>query len=193
MIPLFELILNDEGGVDCISLVDRPAMGESWVKLAQIKTQFEAVNKEKRILFGPILIPNKPILRIDDTGNQFYVVFSKETIEQVRNRYHKEKHTSNFNAQHEATIGINGFMVESFIKDSTRGMNAPEKFNHLPDGTWFGSIKVEDDPMWTRFIETGVFTGFSIEGNFKPSMVEDMEILDKFHSFLNEINTILKQ
>ena len=188
MIPFFELILTDLGGVECISLVDRPAMESTWIKLSKTEVKFQTVNKEKRILFGAILIPNKPIYRMSDDGQEFYIVFSKETIEQVRNKYFATQKNNEFNAQHEASIKVNGYMVESFIKDSTRGMNPPQQFMDLPDGTWFGSIKVEDDVIWNRFITNSVFTGFSIEGDFKTKPIMDMAILDKFQNYLDTLN-----
>lgn len=190
-VPLYELILNEESGITCISLVDRPAIEVGWVKFAaeNEEVKFQAVNAEKRILFGPVLIPNQAIKRIDPEGNEFYVVFSKDTIENIRNRYHKAGITDKFNAQHEANITVNGYVVESFLKDTSREMIPPSQFAHLPDGTWFASLKVEDDTIWNRFVDTGVFTGFSIEGNFAPKPVLDFEILDKFQAYLDEINT----
>lgn len=194
MVPLFELVLDAEGGdMEYLSLVDRPAMEAGWLKFSEIKAQFEAVSKEKKILFGPLIIPNKPIYRLSPDGEPFYVVFSSQTIEAMRNRYHRDKKTDLINAQHEEALRVNGYMVESFIKDSTRGMNPPAHFKDLPDGTWFASVKIEDDAIWQRFITSGVFTGFSIEIP-TPSLkqVLDLEILDAFEGFLNEINTTLK-
>lgn len=188
MIPLFELVMNEDAGVSCISLVGSPAMEEMWVKLSKEEVKFETLSTQKKILFGAILIPNKPILRLTEEGEPYYVVFSKNTIEEIRNKYFKEKQTHSLNAEH-SPIKIDGYMVESFIKDTARGILPPVNFSHLPDGTWFGSIKVEDDPIWNRFVETGRFTGFSIEGNFKPVQVMDMDILDKFDKFLDQINT----
>lgn len=188
MIPLFELILNAEGGVNCISLVDQPAMESGWLKLAKEPVSFITLSTEKRILFGAILIPNKPILRINEAGEQYYIVFSKDTIEQIRNRYFKDQMHAELNAQHEATVKVNGYMVESFIKDTARGMNPPEQFMGLPEGTWFGAVKVEDDIIWDRFVKNNVFTGFSIEGNFATKPVMDTSILDKFQNYLNGLN-----
>lgn len=188
MIPFYELILTELGGVECISLVDRPAMESTWIKLSKQEVKFQTINKEKRILFGAILIPNKPIYRMSEDGQEFYIVFSKNTIEKVRNKYFATQKNLEFNAQHEAHIKVNGYMVESFIKDSSRGMNPPQQFMDLPDGTWFGSIKVEDDLIWNRFIKNNVFTGFSIEGDFKTQPILDMAILDKFHTYLDNIN-----
>ena len=192
MIPLFELVLNTDGGVSCISLVDQPAMESGWLKLAKEPVSFVTLSAEKRILFGAILIPNKPILRINEAGEQYYIVFSKDTIEQIRNKYFQTQMGAELNAQHTATVKVNGFMVESFIKDSSRGMNPPEQFKSLPDGTWFGAVKVEDDIIWNRFVANNVFTGFSIEGNFQTKPVMDTSILDKFQIYLDGLNNTTK-
>jgi hypothetical protein len=186
MVPFYEMILSEEGGggIEAISLVDFPAMESVWMKLAKEKSIYQTLNKEKRILFGPLLIPNKPILRISETGEQFYIVFSRETIEKIRNKYFKSG-TNKFNLQHEENILVNGTMIESFISGGV--IPAPDQYKDLPDGTWYASLKIEDDAVWNRFIATNVFNGFSIEGNFKPQPILNMDILDKFEAYLKTL------
>ena len=48
--------------------------------------------------------------------------------------------------------------------------------------------KGEDDVIWNRFITNNVFTGFSIEGDFKTKPILDMAILDKFQNYLDSLN-----
>jgi hypothetical protein len=64
-IPLYELLLTDEGGVFTISLVDEPAIEVGWIKLSK-EIKFVTQSAEKRILFGPLLSPNQPIYRNDN-------------------------------------------------------------------------------------------------------------------------------
>ena len=56
------------------------------------------------------------------------------------------------------------YMFESFIINSQR-MPAPEGFEDLPDGSWFGSYKVDNEAVWNE-IKAGTFKGFSVEGMF---------------------------
>ena len=64
---IVELILdeNDElNGIEAISIVEKPAIEEDFVALKDVEeVKFAKLDEDKRILLGPVLIPNKPILR----------------------------------------------------------------------------------------------------------------------------------
>ena len=62
---IIELILDeeqDEIGVDAISIVESPAIESDFVALKNEEIKLAEVDKDKRILMGALLIPNKPIL-----------------------------------------------------------------------------------------------------------------------------------
>jgi len=171
-LPIYELFIDDDldSGVSMVSLVDRPAIEVSWIALNEQKeVKFATISEEKRIIFGALLIPDKEIFRRDDeTGEEFYVKFTKQGIYNIRERFMKNRYTSNTNPQHDENIVFDDvFMVETYLKDSTMGVYPPEQFNNLPDGTWFAAFKVDNDEVWNDYVKTGVFTGFSIEGQFK--------------------------
>ena len=66
---IVELILDEDlefNGVDAISIVENPAIQSNFVALKDQEIKLAEVSKEKRLLLGPILIPNKPILRNGD-------------------------------------------------------------------------------------------------------------------------------
>ena len=52
-------------------------------------------------------------------------------------------------------------------------MPAPKGFEDLPDGSWFGSYKVDNEAVWND-IKAGTFKGFSVEGMFIPERSEDV-------------------
>jgi hypothetical protein len=58
------------------------------------------------------------------------------------------------------------YMFESFLIDKSR-MSNPKGFEDLPDGSWFGSYKVDNEDIWAK-IKSGEFKGFSVEGDFIP-------------------------
>ena len=62
---IIELLIDEEAllsGIEAISIVDRPAIQENFITLKeQPKVTLAEVDKEKRILMGPALIPNKNI------------------------------------------------------------------------------------------------------------------------------------
>ena len=67
MLSVYEVLINEfnkHSGVNAISLVDMPAIESNWIALAkQTKFEFKEVDKEKHILMGAALIPNKPSYR----------------------------------------------------------------------------------------------------------------------------------
>ena len=65
-------VIDDGGrlGVGAISLVEFPATEENFIYLNEVK--LASVNKERQMLYGPALIPNKYILRIDKNTGEDY-------------------------------------------------------------------------------------------------------------------------
>ena len=63
---IIELFIDEEdevSGIDAVSLVENPAIEEDFVALKSLEYKFAEVDKEKRIIMGAALVPNKPILR----------------------------------------------------------------------------------------------------------------------------------
>ena len=65
-------------GVYGISLVEAPAMEGFAIALKADSIQLKEVDKEKRILAGLVLEPNKPIYR-NQNGEEFNIVFTDDT------------------------------------------------------------------------------------------------------------------
>jgi len=62
-LPLYDITLEDfEQGMYKISLVDKPAIEENFIYFSKQSIEMFA-NDEKREVVGPIMIPNKEILR----------------------------------------------------------------------------------------------------------------------------------
>ena len=62
---IVELLINEEAeifGMDKVSLVEYPAIESDFVALSSQKVEFKTIDTEKRIVMGPALIPNKPIV-----------------------------------------------------------------------------------------------------------------------------------
>ena len=163
---LFELVLIDEeDGVFANSLVSAPAIERDFVYFNQEYT-FAAVNEDKMLIAGPMLIPNKKIMRLKDDGTKYFVYFKPETIEKIARKFMKNKLTDQMTLEHgNKTSGIH--MVESWIVENP----AKDKSNiynfTLPRGSWFAVYSVEDNPkVWDR-VKAGEFNGFSIEGLFE--------------------------
>ena len=161
---LVELVITDEEayGVDAISLVENPAIEENWIAdKGDKKVEFATVNEEQRIIAGAILVPDKPIYRNID-GEEQYWFMSDKTVKQAAHLYLKNMNQGNVTFEHEEEV-TDVTLVESWIIEGEhdKSMNYGME---LPQGTWFGLMKVDNDVMWEQYIKTGEVKGFSIEG-----------------------------
>lgn len=167
---LLELIIDeeDESGVDYIALVDSPAIESNWQSFNKkdVKQIFQIQDEEKRIVSGYFMKADLPIIRLNDKNEKYYVVFRRETIEKIVNKFFKNGYNANVNLMHDNNLQAKGvYVIESLIIDSKRGTKAPEGFEDAPDGSWFGSMRVENDEVW-QMVKDGTFKGFSVEGMF---------------------------
>jgi len=198
---LFELVLVDEeDGVFANSLVAAGAIERDFVAFHK-EYQFAAVNDEKMIVAGPMLIPNKKILRLKEDGSSYYVYFSPDTIEKIARKFMKNKLLSEVTLEHGGkTSGVH--MVESWVVEHpTKDKSNLYGFT-LPKGTWFALYSVEDNPkVWER-VKAGEFNGFSIEGIFehrksdlKLALEKNVEDLseDEVEVLLGEIKAIIRK
>ena len=166
---IVELILDEEqeySGIEAISIVEKPAIEEDFITLnADVEYKLAQVDDEKRILLGALLIPNKPILRVNEEG-EYYIYFSKDTVRKASELYLMEGNQNNATLEHQMQLkGLS--LVESWIvEDQNKDKTAFYGLKY-PVGTWVGSVKVNSDKVWQEFVKTGAVKGFSIEGYFQ--------------------------
>ena len=183
-VKVFELVidLEDESGVSAIALVDFPATARNFEKFSkQPKYKFKVHDEEKRIVSGYFMVADLPIVREDDEHGEHYVVFRKETIEQIVDKFMRNGLNSSVNLMHDPSKTVDAtFLIESIIVDEARGTFAPESFEAAPDGSWWGSMRVLDEDVWQSVLD-GTFRGFSIEGGFSKSepVLQDEEIIEE--------------
>lgn len=158
---------NDTEGVYAISVVENPAMESQFITLAkQEQIQLKSIDEEKRILLGAVLIPDKPIYRNQD-GKEFNIVFPKETIRLSMENFFKKGYQNNSTLEHNEQMALKDVtFVESWIKeDETNDKSVLYGFNE-PVGTWFASMKINNDEVWNEYVKSGKVKGFSIDGFF---------------------------
>jgi hypothetical protein len=193
---IIELILDEEEmdtGVEAISIVESPAIESDFVALKNQEIKLAEVDKEKKILMGPLLIPNKPIYRNGSEGD-YYIYFSKETIEKASQMFLQNGNQSNSTLEH--AKALNGLtLVESWIvEDKAKDKTALYGLD-VPVGTWVGSVKVNNDKVWNEFVKTKKVKGFSIEGYFADKMEAPKEAIEEemAEQLLSKIKTIITQ
>ena len=183
--PLFYMDIDDETGLDLISLVEFPAVEMNFIAFnAEGENVRMAVNKEKKIVTGVALIPEQKIYRYSQERGEYYVSFSKEAIERIAVRFFKDHNSTNANLEHSEDVdGVVYF--ESYLVNNDRGIK-PQEFD-VPDGTWIVSAKIENEDLW-KDIQEGKYKGFSIEGFLKMFDTKPVEI-DTLEDLMEWINT----
>ena len=168
---IVELILDDQqmaSGIDAISIVEAPAIESNFIALKSHEIKFTQVDAEKRILMGPVLIPDKPIYRKQMMGGEmqeFYVYFSKNTVCRASQMFLMKGNQGKATLEHDMALqGI--CMVESWIKEDMEKDKSAIYGMNDPIGTWMGCLKVTNDEIWNDYVKTGRVKGFSIEGYF---------------------------
>ena len=195
---IVELILGDDEltGIEAISVVENPAIEEDFIALKGEEIKLAEVDKEKRILMGALLVPNKPIYR-KKGDEEYYIYFSRDTVAKASQLYLMNGNQSKATLEHQHTINgltlVESWLVEDEVHDKSRkyGLN-------VPVGTWMGAVKVNNDEIWNNFVKTGKVKGFSIEGYFADKMERPKEPVNDFEEeeaeeMLSVIRSIVRE
>ena len=177
---IYELIIDEdqEMAVEAISIVERPAIEEEFIALKDQQVLLAEANKEKKLLVGALLVPNKPIYR-KRGEKEYYIYFSKDTVRKASQFYLMGGKQNNSTLEHQYTL--NGLsLVESWIVEDETHDKTKMYGLSVPVGTWMGIIKVNNDDIWNNYVKTGKVKGFSIEGFFADRMERPKEPINDF-------------
>lgn len=147
-----------------ISLVESPAIEETLVALEEQKPiKVQLADEEKYMVYSAVLVPDRPIYRRNEDGDEFYIEFTKESIEKMAQEYLMNYRQNEITLDHE-TMANDITLVESWIKtdmykDKSVAIGLSED---LPIGTWIAGLKVNQIDAWNR-IKNGELRGFSVE------------------------------
>lgn len=166
---IIELIIdpNEElMGVEAMSVVEHPAIESNFVALnTDAKVELKTVEtEEKKLLLGPALIPNKPIYRNDKENGEYYIYFSKKTVQDASQLFLKAGNQAQATVEHEKPVqGLT--VVESWIVDDPEMDKSKLYGLSVPKGTWMIATKVENEEVW-QMAKEGKVKGYSIEAYF---------------------------
>ena len=167
-LPLYDITLEDfEQGMYKISLVDKPAIEENFIYFSKAEVVEMFTNEERREVVGPIMIPNKEILRHSPENGYYYVRFTEDTIRDIMYNYSKKGLFNEFGIHHEYDTQ-DVVMLEVWMKESDNDKSTDYGYT-LPNGTVFVKAKIESDELFSA-IKDGEVNGFSIEiqADIKP-------------------------
>lgn len=183
-LPIYNIKISEENtkqGVGFISLVDEPAIGVDWIKLAANSNLEFKLSADKQMLYGPFLIPNMLIYRHDEANGEYYIRFSAEEIQKIADRFNSDLNSRNINLQHTDTK-VEAFVAQNWIVEGDQDKSKNFGFD-LADGTWFGGVKVTDSSFWLDKVKTNEVKGFSVE------IMADLELqLKNKQQHMNQIN-----
>ena len=146
-----------------ISMVEEPAIESDFVALAkedEEKHQVFLESNEKHLVYGAALIPDKDIYR-NNGEQEFYINFSKESIEKMSQDFMKEYRQYEVKTDHENVANevcvVESWLVADSYKDKSNALGI-----NVPEGTWMVAMKVNNIDTWER-IKAGELKGFSVE------------------------------
>ena len=165
-LPVFDALVSDEDtGMLKISLVDEPAVMTDFLAFDAVRRMqmYSVLDDEKRLVYGVVMRADFPIYRRDERIGEYYIVYKKDTIRKMAEKYLADGFQNQVNVMH--SEDVNGVqMVQWFIKDTARGIN-PESFPEIADGSLFAEFHVLNDEVWEA-VKDGTYKGFSLEGVF---------------------------
>lgn len=183
MRKIFKIVVNrnDESGMSAISLVQFPAVERNFLKFDKDTTKKYKFEEEKHIISGIVALADVPIYRYSPEIGEYWVVFDKETIRTMVEKYAELGLFNSVNLDHNESRQVHDcYMIESYIIDKERGI-CPKEFEDAPDGSWIASFKVENENLWEQIKNGTEFNGFSLEGMFE---------LEEYMNFSSEKNNI---
>lgn len=191
-LKVYDIVLEDGDGISAISFVESPAIETNFVALSKFSIKKEvkmSVDSKRRVIYTPVLIPDKEIYRKNEK-EEYFIRFSKQEVRKIAENYVKKAQFA-FNLEHSDKVdGV--YPIETYIVDYNRGVNAPIEFQGVADGTWIAGFKIENDDLWKQVEDGHNFKGVSIEGIF--SMIDaklSKHEIDESEIIINQIIRIL--
>jgi hypothetical protein len=193
---IYELLLDENdlllSGVNAISIVENPAIQSDFIALADQKPILLAeVDKDRQILMGAALIPDKPIYR-KDGDEEYYVYFSKETIAKTAEAFFRNNNQNNATLEH-AEVLDNMTVFESWIVEDPEFDKSKKYGLEVPAGTWMVSMKVDDKDVWDNYVKDNKVFGFSIEGKFANVLRKESSDMNFSDQVLDGTLELIKQ
>ena len=169
-VPVMNATVSEDDGIIRISLVDWPAVESDFLTFHKDAkkeapapgSMYKVVDEDKHIIRGVVMRADFPIYRYDEQNGEYFIVFTKQVIRDLAQKYLAEGRANNVNVMHLAGSDVEGVeMVQFFIKDSAAGVS-PAGFEVIEDGSLFAEFHVTNEEIWEA-CKNGEYRGFSVE------------------------------
>ena len=190
-LPIYEIKIDTESedlNMSCISLVTDPAVEKDFECFSKDKKpmKFSVTDQEKHCITGVAIRADVPIYRYSPDKGEYYVRFSKETIEQIVYKYSKQNLWNSVSLEHSGQNIDSAVMVEFYLKSETK---CPEGFQDVEDGSLMVTYKITDNDLWDTVKNSDEINGFSIEimADLQPTneFIENEEEDNFFENLMN--------
>ena len=190
-LPLYLVNVDDEScTITTISLVEHPAMQTQMLCFGEQKPILKfSLDEPKHCFISCIVRCDYPIYRVDDEGNEFYIVFDKESSKKLCQKLLRDGFQQNISLDHNGQL-ISGIeLQEVFLKDSEHGIN-PSGYDDVADGSLFGVYHVSDENLWRECVE-GRFEGVSLESYLRLEQFKQIK-KNNNHKFMSKLKDNIK-
>ena len=195
-LPLLEAKINMEdleSGMYCISLVDAPATQSNFIAFSEDKEllKYSVQDEEQRRVFGLVMAADMPIYRRSAEGAEYYIVYSRQTLADMMEKYFKNGFQNQVDTNHNFEMEDGITLTQMFVKDVEKGVN-PKGFEEYADGSIFAEFHIMNDEVWNA-IKDGTYKGFSLAGCFTvEETFNKQQNNNKSIMKLEKIKTILR-
>ena len=190
-LPLYLVNVDDEScTITTISLVEHPAMQTQMLCFGEQKPILKfSLDESKHCFISCIVRCDYPIYRVDDEGNEFYIVFDKESSKKLCQKLLRDGFQQHVSLDHNGQL-ISGIeLQEVFLKDSEHGIN-PSGYDDVAEGSLFGVYHVSDENLWRDCVE-GRFEGMSLESYLHLEQFKQIK-KNNNHKFMSKLKDSIK-
>jgi len=168
-IPIYKITIDpeysdgEELGIEQIAFTSTPAIITKGMSFDEHKKLFFSDDLKYRVV-APAMIPME-IYRNDEDGDEYYVQFSVETIENIHSKFMKDLSNRNvFNLEHDTDKTVPAYVLEAWIVEDPKKDKAYSSYGiEVPKGTLMVTAQVTDKDYYNELVKNEQI-GFSIEG-----------------------------
>ena len=168
-IPIYKITIDpeysdgEELGIEQIAFTSTPAIITKGMAFDENKKLFFSDDLKYRVV-APAMIPME-IYRNDEDGDEYYVQFSVETIENIHSKFMQDLSNRNvFNLEHDTDKTVPAYVLEAWIVEDPKKDKAYSSYGiEVPKGTLMVTAQVTDKDYYNELVKNEQI-GFSIEG-----------------------------